>query len=68
MSKIVRVGVQRAEEYLCSYHGEKRRLGLGPKRALSIDTYFIPLGDVNDFISTLVRLCRAMPPCFRVES
>jgi len=45
----------------------ERRLGIGPKTALSVDKDFDALENVNVLSSTLVRLYRAMPPLLRIE-
>ena len=45
----------------------KRRLGIGPNTALSIDWDFDLLENVNVLSSTLVKFYRAMPPLSRVE-
>jgi len=44
----------------------KRRLGIGPKTALSIDKDVNPAGNENVLSSILVKLYRAMPPPLRV--
>ena len=46
--------------------GNKRRLGIGPNTALSMDRYFDPLENENDLSPTLVKLYHAMPPLLRV--
>ena len=66
MSKIVQFCVQRADKILFLTMVSKRRLGTGPKTALSIDRDLKSPGDVNVLISTNVMLHRAMPPWLRV--
>ena len=45
---------------------KKRRLGISPNTALSMDMDFDPLENVNDLNSTPFQLYRAMPPLVRV--
>ena len=66
MTECLRAGFHRADKVCVLYHGEKRRLGIGPITALSIHTDCDPLEIMNDLSSTLVKFNRAMPPFVRV--
>jgi len=61
MLKFVRVAIYGAGEIAVLYHREQNTFEKG-----SIETDFVPLANVNVFISTLVMLYRAMPPWARV--
>jgi len=67
MLKFVQVAVQRTikSEFLTMVN--KRRFGMGPRTALSMDNDVDPAEKVNDLISTLVRLYRAKVPLLSVE-
>jgi len=63
MSKIVRFGVKIAWNICVFTMVNNRRLGIGLKTALFLDKDFNPLGNVNVFSSTIVKLYREMPLC-----
>jgi len=67
MLKFVQFGVLRAYKIGVLNLVNRRRLGMGPKTALSIDKVFDSAEKVNVLSSTLVSLYRARDPLFNVE-
>jgi hypothetical protein len=65
MTAVERVRIQIAEKIRVFIMMNRRRFGIGPNTALSIDRDFDPLENVKDLVSTFVMLYLARQPLLR---